>query len=152
MVLRSLRPPLPLAPAAPPSAPRLPHWRAHKNKLRVRPTRCDQSWSGAPALKTSTPSSDTRTYVDTFLFLRIVGTWRTAYPVPVPRGLDLDQSREKGVGGCKQDDVCVTCVHSPLFDYRVWQFSLPAFETQKLNCLGASDWSALPSCSHYIFM
>ena len=41
--------------------------------------------------------------------------------------------------------LCVTCVHSPLFDDRVWQFSLPAFETQKLHCLGASDWSTPPS-------
>ena len=45
----------------------------------------------------------------------------------------------------KRYDPCVTCVHSSLFDDRVWQFSLPAFETQKLLCLGASDWSTPPS-------
>ena len=39
----------------------------------------------------------------------------------------------------------VTCVHSSLFEDRVWQFSLPTFETQKLHCLGASDWSTPPS-------
>ena len=28
-----------------------------------------------------------------------------------------------------QTKICVMCVHSPLFDYCVWQISLPAFET-----------------------
>ena len=60
-----------------------------------------------------------------------------------------------GVGDAKctpLDFVCVTCVHSPLFDDRVWQFPLPAFETQKLLCLRASDWSTPPSLSHCIFV